>query len=145
MSDDMRASWPPSQHHALDARPVSSRQAVQSEDLRASWPRFHMHPEDLRASWTGTLPHRDDRHAFPNSNVHAASFPTTSVPMEDPRSPKRSPQEETDLWWHFEQQRRFLTDLRASAVGREETVATDQHQAWNVKVISQQCDIERLQ
>lgn len=52
---------------------------------------------------------------------------------------------EKDLFWYFEQQRRFLFDLRSAAVSPEETVAADQHQAWNVKVISQQTEIERLQ
>jgi len=49
------------------------------------------------------------------------------------------------MWWYFEQQRRFLFDLRSSAVSPEESVAADQHQAWNLKVIAQQHDIEILQ
>lgn len=51
---------------------------------------------------------------------------------------------EKDLWWYFEQQRRFLFDLRSAAVSPEETVAADQQQAWNLKVISQQREIEHL-
>merc|ERR1711990_627037 len=43
------------------------------------------------------------------------------------------------------QQRRFLFDLRSAAVSPEESVAADQHQAWNLKVISQQEQIEQLQ
>jgi len=50
-----------------------------------------------------------------------------------------------DLWWYFEQQRRFLFDLRTAAVNPEEAVAADQQQAWNLKVVSQQHDIDRLQ
>merc|ERR1712139_696799 len=58
--------------------------------------------------------------------------------------PRFSPEMEKDLWWYFEQQRRFLFDLRSAAVSPEESVAADQHQAWNLKVISQQREIERL-
>jgi hypothetical protein len=54
-------------------------------------------------------------------------------------------EKEKELWWYFEQQRRFLFDLRSAAISPEETVAADQHQAWNLKVISQQSEIERLQ
>lgn len=55
-----------------------------------------------------------------------------------------SPEAEKELWWYFEQQRRFLFDLRSAAVSPEETVAADQQQAWNLKVISQQGEIEQL-
>jgi len=47
-----------------------------------------------------------------------------------------------DLSWHFEQQRRFLFDLRDSP---EEKASMDQHHAWNMKVIAQQEEITRLQ
>jgi chromosome segregation ATPase len=47
--------------------------------------------------------------------------------------------------WYFEQLRRFLFGLKGHDVSLEETVAVDQHQAWNLKVMSQQNDIERLQ
>merc|ERR1712076_141479 len=47
-----------------------------------------------------------------------------------------------DLSWHFEQQRRFLFNLRNSA---EEKASMDQHHAWNMKIIAQQEEITRLQ
>mmetsp|Transcript_6177 Transcript_6177/g.9638 ORF Transcript_6177/g.9638 Transcript_6177/m.9638 type:complete len:950 (-) Transcript_6177:29-2878(-) len=90
----------------------------------------------------------DQRQREEPMELHRSSA-STSPPQGPLRlassSDATSPEAEKEMRWYFEQQRRFLFDLRSSAVRPEEAVAVDQHQAWNLKVISQQHDIERLQ
>eukprot|EP00929_Paragymnodinium_shiwhaense_P097972 TRINITY_DN59536_c0_g1_i1.p1 TRINITY_DN59536_c0_g1~~TRINITY_DN59536_c0_g1_i1.p1 ORF type:complete len:1523 (-),score=373.60 TRINITY_DN59536_c0_g1_i1:19-4587(-) len=55
-----------------------------------------------------------------------------------------------DWTWQLEQQRRSQRDLRSSynggstSAGVEDSVSADQYQAWNMKVLAQQNEIERL-
>lgn len=49
-----------------------------------------------------------------------------------------------ELYWYFEQQRRFLFDIRNVAVNPEEAVAADQHQAWTLRLLEQQEEIKKL-
>eukprot|EP00928_Gymnodinium_smaydae_P043038 TRINITY_DN28926_c1_g1_i1.p1 TRINITY_DN28926_c1_g1~~TRINITY_DN28926_c1_g1_i1.p1 ORF type:complete len:1137 (-),score=186.57 TRINITY_DN28926_c1_g1_i1:242-3652(-) len=77
--------------------------------------------------------------------VPTAAQEALSQPFMHAASAGPAAAKDADLQWYFEQQRRFLFDLRSKSINPEESVAADQQQAWNVQIVAQQEEIARLQ